>query len=114
MMHLVTPQLDKGPPVTYCTFSIRGERFDKYWAEIKGQAIAEIKRNQGENNPLFKLIRRQELNREFSLIMSTIKAFSRGNVRISQEKLVVDAEGNPLKGYNMTAEINEQVKGTIS
>jgi len=24
MMHLVTPELDKGPPITYCTFPIRG------------------------------------------------------------------------------------------
>jgi len=28
MMHLVTPELDKGPPVTYCTFPIRGKPFD--------------------------------------------------------------------------------------
>ena len=39
MMHLVTPELDKGPPVTYCTFPIRGEPFDKYWDEIKGHNI---------------------------------------------------------------------------
>jgi phosphoribosylglycinamide formyltransferase-1 len=31
MMHLVTPRLDEGPPVAYCTFSIRGEPFDRYW-----------------------------------------------------------------------------------
>jgi len=30
MMHLVTPQLDEGPPVTYCTYLIKGELFDRY------------------------------------------------------------------------------------
>ncbi len=34
MMHLVTPELDKGPPVTYCTFSIKGKSFDRYWNKI--------------------------------------------------------------------------------
>jgi len=30
MMHLATPELDKGPPATYCTFPIRGKPFDRY------------------------------------------------------------------------------------
>jgi phosphoribosylglycinamide formyltransferase-1 len=110
MMHLVTPELDKGPPVTYGTFSIRGEPFDKYWKEIRGKPIEEIKR-EGENNRLFRLIRQHGLAREFPLIINTLKAFSRGEVRITQEKQVVDAEGKPIKGYNMTGEINELVKG---
>ncbi len=112
MMHLVTPELDKGPVVTYCTFPIRGKPFDRYWAEIKGQPIELIiKRKQGENNPLFKLIRKHGLAREFPLIIATLKAFSHGKIRISPEKQVVDAEGKPIKSYNMTAEINELVKG---
>jgi hypothetical protein len=112
MMHLVTPELDKGPPVTYCTFPIRGEPFDKYRAEIEGKPVEEIKRN-GENNPLFRLIRRHGLAREFPLIIATIKAFSEGKVIISKEKTVVDAEGKPIKGYNMTDEINELVMRAV-
>ncbi len=110
MMHLVTPELDKGPPVTYCTYSIRGEPFDRYWEEIQGKSVAEIK-GEGENNRLFRLIRRHGLDREFPLIIATLKAFSRGEVRITQEKQVVDAEGKPIKGYNMTDEINKLLKG---
>ena len=34
MMHMVTPKLDKGPPVAYCTFQIRGEPFDRYWFDV--------------------------------------------------------------------------------
>jgi len=113
MMHLVTPELDKGPPVTYCTYSIRGEPFNVYWKEIKGKPIEEIKR-EGENNRLFRLIRQHGLAREFPLIINTLKAFSRGKVRINPEKQVVDAEGKPIKGYNMSDEINELVKGVLS
>ncbi len=110
MMHLVTPELDMGPPVTYCTLSIRGEPFDKYWQEIEGQPVEEIKKSQGENNPLFQLIRKHGLAREFPLIITTLKAFSQGKIEITADKKVVDYEGRPIKGYNLTDKINEQLK----
>ena len=109
MMHLVTPELDEGPPATYCTFPIRGGPFDKYWREIEGQAVEEIKKRQGENNRLFKLIRQHGLAREFPLIIATLKAFSRGKVEIKGGK-VVDTDGKPIKGYNLTDEIDTQIK----
>jgi len=110
MMHLVTPELDEGPPAAYCTFSIRGEPFDKYWREIEGKSTEEIKQSQGESNRLFKLIRKQGLAREFPLIISTLKAFSRGKVRIKKGK-VVGADNRALKGYNLTCEIDKLLKG---
>ena len=110
MMHLVTPELDEGPPVAYCTFPIRGKTFDKYWQEIKRHRVEEIKKTQGENNPLFQLIRKHGLAREFPLIISTLKAFSQGKVKIMAGK-VVDTEGRPINGYNLTDEIDEQLKG---
>jgi len=110
MMHLVTPELDKGPPVTYCTFPIRGKPFDKYWAEIGKHPIKE----QDENNPLFKLIRKHGLAREFPLIIATLKAFSQGKVKITTDKKIVDAEGKPINGYNLTDEINTLVRRHIN
>jgi phosphoribosylglycinamide formyltransferase-1 len=109
MMHLVTPELDMGPPVTYGTFPIRGKPFDKYWREIEGEAAAEIKKRQGENNRLFKLIRKHGLAREFPLIITTLKAFSQGKVRITADKKLLDAEGKAIKGYNLTDEIDQQI-----
>jgi len=110
MMHLVTPELDEGPPVAYCTFPLRGKAFDKYWREIAGQSVEELKKGQGENNPLFQLIRKHGLAREFPLIIATLKAFSQGKVKIVKGK-VVDAEGRPINGYNLTDEIDKQLKG---
>jgi phosphoribosylglycinamide formyltransferase-1 len=109
MMHLVTPQLDEGPPVAYCNFSLRGELFDKYWRETEGQSIESIKQGQGESNRLFKLIRKQGLAREFPLIIATLKAFSRGKVRIKRGR-VVGADGRAIKGYNLTRQINKMLK----
>lgn len=113
MMHLVTPELDKGPPVTYCTFPIRGKAFDRYWDEVEGHPLSEVKRGEGENNPLFKLIRQHGLAREFPLIISTLKAFSQGKIKITADKKVIDSEGRPIKGYNLTDEIDKQVKEAI-
>ena len=110
MMHLVTPELDEGPPATYCTFPIRGKPFDKYWAEIEGRSIEEIKQSEGESNRLFKLIRKHGLAREFPLIISTLKAFSRGKVRIKEHK-IVNTAGKPIRGYNLTKEIERVLKG---
>ncbi|MGD9116173.1 MAG: formyltransferase family protein [Dehalococcoidia bacterium] len=110
-MHLVTPELDEGPSVTYCTFSIRGRGFDPYWREIEGKDLAAIKQEQGENNNLFKAIRRHGLAREFPLIIATLKAFSRGKVRIDNKK-IVDADGKPINGYNLSEEIDKLLKDT--
>ena len=110
LMNLVTPELDKGPVVTYCIFTIRGKPFDRYWDEIKGQSVEQIKESQGKNNNLFKLIRKHGLAREFPLIIATLRAFSQGKIKISEEKRVVDAENRPIKGYNLSDEIDRKVK----
>ncbi len=109
MMHLVTPELDKGPPVTYCTFPIRGEPFDKYWREIEKLPLTSPERH-SEESPLFKLIRQHGLAREFPLIITTLKAFSQGKVKLTADKKIVNAERRPINGYNLTDEINELVE----
>ena len=109
MIHLVTPELDKGPVVSYCTFSISGSPFDGYWHQIKKQNIEQIKRQQGEKNPLFKLIRQHGMKRELPLILATMKAFSKGNVKIMDGQ-VTDSEGRAIPGYNLTDEINGLIK----
>jgi len=35
MMHLVTPQLDQGPPVAYCTYPLRGKNLDPLLRELE-------------------------------------------------------------------------------
>lgn len=114
MMHLVIPELDKGPPATYCTFFIRGEPFDRYWQEIEGKPLEEVKRQEGENNALFKEIRKHGLVREFPLIIATLKAFSERRVQIDLEReQVVDAQGQPISGYNLSLGIDDLVEDNL-
>ncbi|MBI2860935.1 MAG: phosphoglycerate transporter [Chloroflexi bacterium] len=111
MMHLVTPELDRGPVATYCTFPIRGGAFDPLWAEISGRPVREVRDKQGENNALFKLIREHGLAREFPLIIATLKAFSHGKIRVVPPWRLTDARGEPVDGYDLTAEVDKALCG---
>jgi len=95
MMHLVTPELDRGPVISYCLFSINHEPFDRYWQK-------------GDKDTLFRLIRQHELAREFPLIISTLKALSQGSISIRDGK-VVDAQERSIDGYDLSSKINKLI-----
>jgi len=99
MMHLVTPELDRGPVVSYCLFSIKGEPFAEYWRK-------------DDKNMLFRLIRQHELAREFPLITLTLKSLSRGEVSIKNRR-VINAQGKLISGYNLSGKIDEEVKKNL-
>jgi folate-dependent phosphoribosylglycinamide formyltransferase PurN len=109
MMHMVTPELDKGPVVSYCKFPITGQPFNSYWKAVEGKTSEEIKQSQGEDNELFKIIRENGLKREFPLILTTMAAFSSCKVAISNGA-VFDAKGNKINGYNLTEDIEKMLK----
>lgn len=108
MMHLVTPELDRGPVASYCRFNIRGEGFDSLWQQVENKSIADIKQAEGEKNLLFAKIREEGLKREFPLIIATVKAFSEGKVRV-QAGQVLDGHGKIIVGYDLTQEIDRLV-----
>jgi len=100
MIHLVTPELDRGPVVAYCTFSIKGAPFQPYWQK-------------DDKDMLFKLIRQHELAREFPLIISMLKALGQREISISNGK-VIDAQGKTINGYDLSEEVNNAVEGKIA
>jgi len=105
MMHLVTPKLDEGPPLTFCTYSLRGDRFDPLWKEVEKQPWEEV-RARGEGLPLFQAIREEGLKREFPLIVATLRALGEGEVKIDGER-VLDRQSRAISGYDLTAEIEK-------
>jgi len=108
MMHLVTPELDRGPVATYCTFALRGKPFEPYWRALKGKDVTSIKKTEGETNALFRLIRQHGLKREFPLILATIRAFSEGRVKIERGQ-ILDNQGRVIPGYDLTREIDKAI-----
>ncbi|WP_456432965.1 phosphoribosylglycinamide formyltransferase [Thermosulfuriphilus sp.] len=114
MMHLVTPELDQGPPITYCTFPIRGDRFDALGESFEKKrarkGLEKIIAEEGESEPLFAAIRQEGLRREFPLIVYTLKALAEGRVRLKDGELF-DEKGKPLKGpYCLNEEIEEYLR----
>jgi phosphoribosylglycinamide formyltransferase-1 len=95
MMHLVTPELDRGPVISYYSFSIQGGAFAPFWEG-----------NLGERGPLFWLIRQEGVRREIPLIVLTLKAVAEGAIRITDGK-VVDSTGKELEGLSLTQEVEE-------
>lgn len=90
MMHLVTPELDAGPAISYCTYPIVGKKFDQLWqklsVKLKVKSLEEIIKEEGENEPLFKKIRTEGLKREFPLIVSTIKNLANKKIKLDRKK----------------------------
>ncbi|HEY4712256.1 MAG TPA: formyltransferase family protein [Dehalococcoidia bacterium] len=99
MMHLATPELDRGPVVSYCLFSIKGAPFTEYW-------------RRDDKNMLFQLIRQHELAREFPLITLTLQSLSRGEVGIKDGR-VIDVQGKPIGGYNLSSKVDEEVNKSL-
>jgi phosphoribosylglycinamide formyltransferase-1 len=98
MMHLVTPELDRGPVVAYYSFPIQGGAFDPFW---KGALE--------KRGPLFWLIRQEGVRREIPLIILTLKAVAEGRISIKEGK-VLDSKGKELPGLVLTQEVEEYLK----
>ena len=108
-MHLATTELDRGPPVTYCTYPIHGSAFDEMWWEVEKRGVAAIKSEDGEENALFQTIRRQGVARELPLVVETLRTFADGRVRV-RDKQGVDAQGRQVAGFDLTDEIERIVE----
>jgi len=110
MMHLATPELDEGPPVTYFRLPLTGPEFERLWVQFteKRRQLdpAEIQAREGEAEPLFARIRREELRREFPLILLTLKNLAEGRFTLSRAG--VHHEGCCLpRGLDLTGQVED-------
>ena len=80
MVHVSTEDVDEGPVLAIARFSVRGAGFDSLWAEITGSDPHELKKNPGEDLPLFRAIRNAGLLRERPLLIETLKAVAAGRI----------------------------------
>ena len=94
MIHLVTKELDKGPPITFCTFPLRDQSIDPLWERheqaLRHKNLDQIIHEEGGNNPLFQEIRERGVIRELPLIVQTLKTFSEGKIQIDNHQVLVD------------------------
>jgi phosphoribosylglycinamide formyltransferase-1 len=98
MVHIVTPELDRGPVVSYFSFSLQGEPFTSLRSSGNVQSLADA-------------IREQEVRREFPLILTTLRALSTGDVTISARQ-AYDKTGVLLqRGLDLSDRVERQLTG---
>lgn len=82
MMHLVTPELDAGPPVTFCRVPIEEPELN------------------------FKQVRAKQLKREFPLIVQTLKGLAQGKFKIEEFK-----DDSPPRPVDLTEQVEKFLGG---
>ncbi|MBI4200858.1 MAG: hypothetical protein HY531_01045 [Chloroflexi bacterium] len=110
MVHLATEQWDRGPAITCCSFPLTGPAFDPLWQQIAGRTVDELKSTDGEELPLFQLIRQEGMKREAPLLLETIRAFAQGKIR-AVNRGVVDERGQPAASQILNSEVEAWLRG---
>ncbi len=110
MVHVATEELDSGPVLTYCSFPIRGGPFDPLWREASRHTLAELQA-QGEEQPLFKLVRQEGLRRERPLLLETLRALSTGRLKVCDRR-VLDGSGQPTAGLCLNDEVERYLRAS--
>ena len=104
MVHLVTEELDRGAPVSFARYPLRGWRFDHLWMAHGKRTVQEVQAKEGEEYPLFQAVRREGLLREPPLLLETLKALAAGAIGI-RGRQVVDSTGAATRPLDLTAQV---------
>ena len=104
MIHIATPELDRGPVVTTCSFSVRGPSYDHLWEDVSRRDIAQLRRASDENIPLFAAIREAGVKREQPLVVETLKAIADGKI-----DLAAIAQGSQSSPVDTTEQVEAAV-----
>ncbi|MCY4575255.1 MAG: formyltransferase family protein [Chloroflexi bacterium] len=111
MVQLSTAEVDRGPVIAWCRFAIRGPEFDSLWDDIAGQSLDTLRQKHGEEHPLFARIRREGLRREALTLVEALRQIADDNVRIGDDRVVTDGNGQPLQnGLDITDRIEALIR----
>lgn len=103
-IHLVTPELDEGPAITFCKFSIKTPEFEPLWKvlreDLKERSLEELRKANPQDYPLFKKIRQEEFKREIPLILLTLKKISLEGLRLIKG------------GFDLSDDVNDYLRAT--
>lgn len=103
----VTPEVDTGPPVAYCTYPIAGDELTPLWREAEGAPPDKL-----ASTALFRAIRERGAARELPLVVATLRAFAEGERRFEGGR-AVDAEGRE-SALDLTAAVEAAVLSSAS
>lgn len=110
MLHLAIPEVDAGPVVAYCRYSLRGQAFDTHWAAIAG-SIDHLDDTDIEATELFGAIRAAGVRRESPLLVATLAEFADRRLR-TEGATILDASGASAQPADLTAEVDALINAT--
>lgn len=97
------PEVDAGPPVSYCRYTIRDAEMEPLWQEAAEASVAAI-----DDTRLFHTIRRRGATREVPLLVATLQALAAGERRIDGLR-VVDREGRDAEPLDLTSQVEAAI-----
>ena len=80
MVHVMIPEMDAGPVISYCRYALSGTDFDAEWATLGDRTSVDVKELEGEGHPLFVAIRSKALARERPFLVETLRAVRAGRI----------------------------------
>lgn len=112
MMHVCTPDWDRGDAITFCGFPIRGDGYDGLWEDMDRKLLTNtldrIASAEGTDEPLFRKIREEGAKRELPLIVSTIGKFADSTVEMKGKHLY--HQGRRLNGpFDLSDEVDKRM-----
>jgi phosphoribosylglycinamide formyltransferase-1 len=99
------PELDAGPLISFCLYSLRDAQIDPLWDAVNGRDLADIRAQSGEELPLFQEIRRRGATREAPLLLATLAALAEGRLHL-QGGDVVDAARRPAPALDLSTTVD--------
>ena len=105
MIHIATPELDRGPVLTTCSFPIRGANLEHLWRDTDIRSVHHLRAAGDESLPLFAAIREAGVKREQPLVVETLRSIADGE--IDPSKFVGGTETEPI-------DLTPEVEATIS
>lgn len=96
MVHLVTPELDRGPALTFCRYPVWIPwKTDDLWRAV------DLYKDDASKERLFWAIRKEGLRREIPLLIATLKLLAEGKIRIAKGE-IRDQNNQIKEGIDLT------------
>lgn len=112
MLHRVTPEVDEGPVVSWCRYSLHDPELSALRATIPAcfedkMMVIHLQRalKREATHPLFHAIRARGYQRELPLMLATIRAVGEGRLRLEAGGVFGEDGNEIVGGLELTAEV---------
>jgi phosphoribosylglycinamide formyltransferase-1 len=107
MLHLAIPEVDMGPVVAYCRYSLRTAELEREWQAVETH-IDTLTDDQIEATALFAAIRAAGVVRESPLLVATLGELASGRLRVDGGT-VRAASGGAAEPADLTIEVDARI-----